>query len=48
MTLKTTTYDAWYRAKVQDVLDDPRSTTLHSQGMERAQAMIDEKRVTWS
>lgn len=37
-------YDAWFRAKVQEALDDPRPTVPHAQVMQEAQALIDEKR----
>jgi len=37
-------YDAWFRAKVQEALDDPRPTVSHAKVMQEAQALIDEKR----
>lgn len=37
-------YDAWFRAKVQEALDDPRPAVPHAQVMQEAQALIDEKR----
>ncbi|MEP3344897.1 MAG: type II toxin-antitoxin system RelB/DinJ family antitoxin [Hyphomicrobiales bacterium] len=37
-------YDAWFRAKVQEALDDPRPTVPHAQVMQEAQALIDAKR----
>ena len=37
-------YDAWFRAKVQEALDDPRPRTPHSQVMQDAQVLIDGKR----
>ncbi|MFG6660983.1 type II toxin-antitoxin system RelB/DinJ family antitoxin [Sulfitobacter sp. 915] len=36
--------DAWFRAKVQEALDDPRPTVPHAQVMKEAQTLIDEKR----
>jgi DNA-damage-inducible protein J len=37
-------YDAWFRAKVQEALDDTRPTVSHRQVMDEAQAVIDRKR----
>ena len=37
-------HDAWFRAKVQEALDDPRPTTPHEQVMSNSQALIDGKR----
>jgi DNA-damage-inducible protein J len=37
-------YDAWFRAKVQEALDDTRPTVSHKQVMNEAQAVIDTKR----
>jgi len=37
-------YDAWFRAKVQEALDDPRPTVPHAQVMQEAQALIAAKR----
>jgi DNA-damage-inducible protein J len=37
-------YDAWFRAKVQEALDDPSPLVPHEQAMEEMQAIIDEKR----
>lgn len=37
-------YDAWFRAKVQEALDDPRPAVPHAQVMQEAQALIDAKR----
>ncbi|HEU0196330.1 MAG TPA: type II toxin-antitoxin system RelB/DinJ family antitoxin [Nevskiaceae bacterium] len=37
-------YDAWFRAKVYEALDDPRPTIPHRQVMDEAQALIDAKR----
>lgn len=38
------TYDAWFRAKVRDVLDGPHPTIPHDKAMKETQAQIDEKR----
>lgn len=35
-------YDAWFRAKVQEALDDKRPAVPHAQVMQEAQALIDE------
>lgn len=37
-------YDAWFRAKVQEALADPRPATPHDQVMQEARAAIDKKR----
>ncbi len=37
-------YDAWFRAKVKEALDDTRPAKPHAQVMQKAQALIDEKR----
>ena len=37
-------YDAWFRAKVQEALADPRPATPHEQVMREARALIDRKR----
>ncbi len=37
-------YDAWFRAKVQEALDDPRPRIPHAQAMQEVQARIDAKR----
>lgn len=34
-------YDSWFRAKVQEALDDPRSGTSQARAMELAQAALD-------
>jgi DNA-damage-inducible protein J len=34
-------YDAWFRAKVQEALDDPSPTTPHAKAMQDAQALIE-------
>ena len=44
LTADPDAYDAWFRAKVQEALDDPRPATLHAQVMQDAQALIDGKR----
>ena len=44
LTTDPDAYDAWFRAKVQEALDDPRPAVPHTQVMQEAQAMIDEKR----
>lgn len=37
-------YDAWFRTKVQEALQDPRPATPHNVVMQDAQALIDAKR----
>ena len=44
LTTDPDAYDAWFRAKVQEALDDPRPNVPHAQVMQEAQALIDEKR----
>lgn len=36
-------YDAWFRAKVREALDDPRPGIPHDQVMAEMQAIIDGK-----
>lgn len=44
LTTDPDAYDAWFRAKVQEALDDPRPATSHDQVMQEARALIDRKR----
>lgn len=44
LTADPDAYDAWFRAKVQEALDDPRPPAPHTQVMADAQALIDGKR----
>ena len=37
-------YDAWFRAKVEASLADPRPTVSHEEAMARARAVIDRHR----
>ena len=37
-------YDAWFRAKVREALDDPNPAVPHEQAMTGTQALIDRKR----
>ncbi len=39
----TEAYDAWFRAKVREALDDPRPPVPHDQVMQRLQDHIDGK-----
>ncbi|GHE05862.1 addiction module antitoxin [Defluviimonas sp. 20V17] len=48
LTADPDAYDAWFRAKVQEALDDPRPTTSHAMAMQDAQALIDGKRLAKS
>ncbi len=45
LTADPAAYDAWFRSKVMEVLDDPRPTTPHRQVMDEAHALIDRKRL---
>ena len=44
LTADPVTYDAWFRAKVREALDDPGPRIPHNQVMREAQALIDKKR----
>jgi DNA-damage-inducible protein J len=44
LTTDPDAYDAWFRAKVQEALDDPRPAVPHQQVLDEAQALIDRKR----
>ncbi|SHI07394.1 type II toxin-antitoxin system RelB/DinJ family antitoxin [Marivita hallyeonensis] len=44
LTTDPDTYDAWFRAKVQDALADMRPTLPQAQVMQDIQALIDGKR----
>ena len=44
LTMDEDAYDSWFRAKVQEALDDLRHPVSHGQAMEEAQALIDRKR----
>lgn len=44
LTADPDAYDAWFRAKVQEALSDPRPATPHDQVMQEARALIDRKR----
>ena len=44
LTADPEAYDAWFRAKVQEALDDTRPAAPHQQVMDEAQALIDRKR----
>ena len=44
LTANPDAYDAWFRAKVQEAVDDPRPTTSQPQVMQEAQALINKKR----
>ncbi|MEM8633371.1 MAG: type II toxin-antitoxin system RelB/DinJ family antitoxin [Pseudomonadota bacterium] len=48
LTADPDAYDAWFRAKVQEALDDQRPVKPHAQVMQEAQALIDEKRLARS
>jgi hypothetical protein len=37
-------YDRWFRAKVQEALDDPRPGLPHDEAMARAEALLEAKR----
>ncbi len=44
LTADPDAYDAWFRAKVQEALSDPRPATPHDQVMQEARALINGKR----
>lgn len=44
LTADPDAYDTWFRAKVQEALEDQRPTVPHSQAMQQAQDLIDKKR----
>ena len=44
LTADPKAYDAWFRARVRAALDDPRPPVSHSQVMDEAQAIVDNKR----
>jgi DNA-damage-inducible protein J len=44
LTADPDAYDAWFRAKVQEALDDPRPSLPHAEVMQDVQAIIDSKR----
>ena len=44
LTMDPDAYDAWFRAKVREALDDPHSPSRHDRVMDEAQALIDAKR----
>lgn len=37
-------YDQWFRAKVQESLDDPRPSLPHDEAMARVQQLLTDKR----
>ena len=44
LTTDPETYDTWFRAKVQEALDDSRPPVAHQKVMDEVQALIDRKR----
>ena len=44
LTMDPDAYDAWFRDKVREALDDPHPPARHHRVMEEAQALIDAKR----
>lgn len=44
LTTDPETYDAWFRAKVQEALADPRAVTPQDQVIQEARTLIDSKR----
>jgi DNA-damage-inducible protein J len=44
LTTDPDAYDAWFRVKVQEALDDPRPAIPHQQVMNETQTLIDRKR----
>jgi len=44
LTADPNAYDAWFRAKVREALDDPWPSVPHAQAMHDVQAAMDRKR----
>src|SRR6056297_1872211 len=44
LTTDPESYDAWFRAKVQEAIADPRPTKPHSQVLQEARTLINGKR----
>jgi DNA-damage-inducible protein J len=44
LTVEPEAYDAWFRAKVREAMDDTRPPIPHQKVMDEAQALIDRKR----
>lgn len=44
LTTDPESYETWFRAKVQEALEDKRPSVPHRQVMDEAQALIDMKR----
>ena len=44
LTADPDAYDIWFRAKVQEALDDPRPSIPHEEAMAMIKAAIDRKR----
>ena len=43
LTTEPEGYDAWFRAKVQEALDDPRPGIPHEEAMARIRQMLDDE-----
>lgn len=44
LTVDPDAYDAWFRAKVREALNDPNPSVSHAQAMRQAQELIDKRR----
>lgn len=44
LTADPEAYDAWFRARVQEALDDPGPARPHAEAMEEARALIGKRR----
>jgi DNA-damage-inducible protein J len=44
LTAEPEAYDAWFKAKVREAMDDTRPAIPHQKVMDEAQALIDRKR----
>jgi DNA-damage-inducible protein J len=44
LTAEPEAYEAWFRAKVREAMDDTRPAIPHQKVMDEAQALIDRKR----
>ncbi len=42
---QATSYDSWFRAKVQQALDSVKPTVPHDEAVARIQALLEQKRV---
>lgn len=48
LTADPDAYDAWFRARVRQAMDDPRPSITHDKAMKDVQAVIDGKRSAYT